>query len=42
MSRPNSRRRGAPCYAHDECECGREICDDCPDVPESCCKEQAA
>lgn len=45
MARRDARPAGAPCYAHDACECGREICDDCPDLPERCAdhdKEKAA
>lgn len=38
-----SRERGAPCHAHDKCECGRPICVDCPDVIEACpCHEEQA
>lgn len=36
MSIKNTRPRGSRCDAHDLCECGREICSDCPDLPERC------
>jgi len=37
MSIPNTRPHDSRCDAHDRAECcGRDICDDCPDLPERC------
>jgi len=37
MGITNSRPAGSRCWVHDTCDtCGRTICPDCPDIPETC------